>query len=134
MKKVITYGTFDVLHIGHINLLRRARALGDYLIVGLSTDAFNTLKHKEALQPYHERRVILESLRFVDKVIPEDTWEQKGADIKKYRVQVLVMGNDWKGKFDDMKKHCTVMYLPRTAHTSSTRVRRHAADRYIRGL
>ncbi len=123
MKTVMTYGTFDVLHAGHINVLKRARALGDKLIVGLSTDSFNTKKHKEALQSYAERRVILESLRYVDQVIPEKNWEQKKKDILRYRVDFLVMGSDWKGKFDDMKKYCKVVYLPRTPNISSTRLR-----------
>ncbi len=129
---VITYGTFDVLHIGHIRLLKRARALGSSLIVGLSTDAFNVLKHKEALQPYKERKAILESLRFVDKVIPEDSWEQKKLDVKKYGAAVLAMGSDWKGKFDDLKKYCRIVYLPRTKNISSTGVKKHAATKYIR--
>ncbi len=120
---VITYGTYDMLHVGHINLLRRARNLGDYLIVGLSTDAFNTIKHKSAYQPYAHRRRLLEALRFVDKVVPERCWEQKTRDIKKFKASVLVMGDDWKGEFDSLKKLCRVVYLKRTPSISSTQLR-----------
>jgi glycerol-3-phosphate cytidylyltransferase len=129
--RVMTYGTFDVLHIGHINLLRRAKALGDYLIVGISTDKFNALKHKDALQSFAERKAIVEALRFVDKVIPEREWKQKKSDVKKYHIDVLAMGDDWKGEFDWLKKYCSVVYLPRTKHISSTKLRRDAATRHI---
>ena len=123
MKKVITYGTFDLLHYGHINLLKRARELGDYLIVGLSTDEFNTLKHKDAYHNYENRKLILESLRFVDKVIPENSWEQKKEDILKYDVDIFVMGDDWKGRFDFLKEYCEVIYLPRTTDISTTKIK-----------
>ena len=99
MKRVITYGTFDVLHYGHVNLLKRARALGDYLIVALSSDEFNMLKNKKAYYTYEQRKMILEALRYVDLVIPENTWEQKRDDVLKYQADVFVMGDDWKGKF-----------------------------------
>ncbi len=132
MKTVLTYGTFDVLHAGHINILRRARALGDRLIVGLSTDAFNAKKHKDSLQSYVERKMILESLRYVDRVIPERTWTQKRRDILRYHADVLVMGSDWKGQFDELKKYCDVVYLSRTPHVSSTRIRLSAASHFIR--
>ena len=125
MKKVITYGTFDLLHIGHINLLRRAHELGDYLVVGLSTDAFNAVKHKEALLSYAHRKAILESLKYVDLVIPEKNWKQKKADIRKHKIDVLVMGSDWKGEFDELKKYCNVVYLPRTAYISTSRLKSH---------
>jgi glycerol-3-phosphate cytidylyltransferase len=123
MRTVITYGTFDILHIGHINLLRRARELGDRLIVGLSTDQFNAGKHKTSLLDYENRKVVLESIRHVDMVIPEETWEQKIDDVKKHDVAVFVMGHDWEGKFDFLREHCEVIYLPRTPDISSTSVK-----------
>lgn len=123
MKTVITYGTFDLLHIGHINILKRARALGDRLIVALSTDEFNTLKHKEAYHSYEDRKVILESIRYVDMVIPEENWEQKVTDVEKYNVDVFVMGDDWRGKFDFLKNQCEVVYLPRTSGISTTKIK-----------
>lgn len=119
-KRVLTYGTFDYLHIGHINILKRAKELGDYLVVGLSTDEFNLLKHKESHSSFDERRAILESIRYVDHVIAERTWEQKVSDVKKLDIDVFVMGDDWHGKFDFLKEYCEVVYLPRTANISST--------------
>lgn len=120
-KNVITYGTYDLLHIGHINLLQRARKLGDKLIVALSTDLFNEkMKKKHCIQPYTERKVILESLVFVDYVIPEESWEQKIDDIKKYNIDIFVMGDDWKQKFDFLREYCQVIYLPRTEGISTT--------------
>ncbi len=123
MKKVITYGTFDILHYGHINLLRRARALGDYLVVVLSSDEFNALKNKKSYYTYEQRKMILEACRYVDLVVPENTWEQKIDDVKKYDIDVFVMGNDWEGKFDFLKDYCEVVYLPRTEGISSTQVK-----------
>jgi len=123
MKKVITYGTFDLLHTGHINLLRRAKALGDYLIVALSTDEFNKGKGKKAYYTYEQRKAILEAIRYVDKVIPEYSWEQKIEDIKKYDIDIFVMGDDWKGKFDFLKDYCEVVYLPRTVGISTTKIK-----------
>ncbi|WP_040979168.1 glycerol-3-phosphate cytidylyltransferase [Oceanobacillus jeddahense] len=120
MRTVITYGTFDLLHVGHVNLLKRAKEMGDYLIVGLSTDDFNILKHKQSFYSYQDRKVILESVRYVDKVIPERIWEQKKDDILTYQVDTFVMGNDWKGKFDELCSFCEVVYLPRTDGISST--------------
>lgn len=118
---VITYGTYDLLHIGHINLLQRAKALGDKLIVALSTDEFNwNMKQKKCIQPYEERKTILESLVFVDLVIPEVNWEQKINDVKNYSVDIFVMGDDWTGKFDFLKEYCKVVYLPRTPGISTT--------------
>lgn len=122
-KRVLTYGTFDFLHIGHINILRRAKALGDYLVVGLSTDEFNKLKHKQSFSSYEDRKAIVEALRFVDLVIPEKTWEQKPGDIKTHGIDVFVMGDDWQGKFDHLKAFCEVVYLPRTENISSTMIR-----------
>jgi glycerol-3-phosphate cytidylyltransferase len=124
MKKVITYGTYDLLHEGHINLLARARALGDYLIVAVSTDEFNAIKHKQAFLPYEQRKKILEAIRFVDEVIPEENWEQKTADVSKYAIDVFVIGDDWEGKFDFLKEQCEVVYLPRTPHVSTTELKK----------
>lgn len=123
MKTVLTYGTFDVLHAGHIRLLARARALGDRLIVGLSTDEFNALKHKSSLLDFDNRRVVLEAVRYVDEVFPEGNWEQKLSDVRRYKVDVFVMGDDWEGKFDFLKSECEVVYLPRTERISSTLIR-----------
>ena len=123
MKKVITYGTFDLLHVGHINLLRRAKALGDYLIVVVSSDEFNAEKGKKAYHSFESRKQILEAIRYVDKVLPEYTWEQKIDDVKNNNVDVFVMGDDWKGKFDFLKDYCEVVYLPRTEGISTTKIK-----------
>lgn len=123
MKKVITYGTFDLLHWGHINILKRAKELGDYLIVGLSSDEFNELKHKESYHSYEERKLILEAIRYVDEVISEETWEQKTSDVEKYGVDVFVMGDDWQGEFDFLKTQCEVVYLPRTKGISTSKIK-----------
>lgn len=120
LKKIITYGTFDVLHWGHIRLLQRARDLGDYLIVGLSSDEFNNGKNKKSFYTYEQRRLLLEAIRYVDLVIPENNWEQKIDDIKKYQADVFVMGDDWVGKFDFLTDYCQVVYLSRTPGVSST--------------
>ena len=124
MKKIITYGTFDVLHYGDINLLKRAKDLGDYLIVALSTDEFNKIKNKEAYYTYEQRKMILEACKYVDMVIPEYSWEQKTEDIKKYNIDVFVMGDDWQGKFDFLKDYCEVIYLPRTPNVSSSNTKK----------
>ena len=121
--RVITYGTFDLLHYGHINLLRRARALGDYLIVGLSSDEFNAAKGKKAFFDFEARKKMLESLRYVDEVIVEGSWEQKVEDVRKYGASVFVMGDDWVGKFDHLKMYCKVVYLPRTDGVSSSMIK-----------
>ncbi|CDQ38370.1 glycerol-3-phosphate cytidylyltransferase [Virgibacillus salexigens] len=123
MKKVITYGTFDLLHTGHINILRRAKEYGDYLIVAISADEFNALKGKKAYYTFEQRKAILEAIRYVDLVIPEHTWEQKMEDVQKYDVDVFVMGDDWEGKFDFLKDHCEVVYLPRTVGISTTKIK-----------
>lgn len=123
MKKVITYGTFDLLHYGHINLLKRAKELGDYLIVGLSTNEFNEIKGKKCYFSYEERKKLLESIRYVDLVIPEKSWEQKIEDIKEFKVDIFVIGDDWKGKFDYLKEYCEVIYLPRTPEISTTKIK-----------
>lgn len=125
MKRVITYGTFDLLHYGHINLLRRAKAQGDYLIVALSTDEFNWKeKQKRCYFSYEERKMLLEAIRYVDLVIPEKSWEQKRTDIHEYHVDIFVMGDDWKGEFDFLgEEGAEVMYLPRTPEISSTQIK-----------
>lgn len=123
MKTVITYGTFDILHFGHINLLRRARELGDRLVVGLSSDEFNSGKHKSSLLNYPNRKVVLESIRWVDEVFPEHNWEQKVDDIRRYGADIFVMGDDWAGKFDFLSEFCEVRYLPRTADVSTTEIK-----------
>ena len=126
MKKVITYGTFDLLHYGHINLLKRAKSLGDYLIVGLSTDEFNnTKKNKESYFDYENRKSLLDAVKYVDLVIPENTWEQKVSDIQKYNIDVFVIGDDWKGKFDYLEDFgIEVVYLPRTKEISTTKIKK----------
>ena len=125
MKRVITYGTFDLLHYGHINLLRRAKALGDYLIVVVSSDEFNWKeKHKKTYFTYEQRKQLLEAIRYVDLVIPENNWQQKRSDMHEYHVDTFVMGDDWKGKFDDLKELCEVVYLPRTEGISTTKIKK----------
>lgn len=123
MKRVITYGTFDILHYGHINLLRRAKALGDYLIVGLSTDQFNSIKNKQSFFDYEQRKQILESIRYVDLIIPENDWNQKRNDIINLNVDIFTIGNDWAGKFDFLKDICEVVYLERTPEISATQLK-----------
>ncbi|MCH8549102.1 MAG: glycerol-3-phosphate cytidylyltransferase [Balneolaceae bacterium] len=123
-KTIITYGTFDLLHVGHVRLLKRAKQLGDKLIVGLSTDEFNTKKHKSAHFNYCTRKEILESIRYVDMVIPEKNWDQKILDVKKYNVDLFVIGDDWKGEFDFLKDYCTVVYLSRTNNISTTDIKK----------
>lgn len=124
MKKVITYGTYDLLHYGHINLLRRAKEMGDYLIVGLSTDEFNALKGKKSYFTYEQRRLLLEAIKYVDEVIPEETWEQKVVDVKRHQVDTFVIGDDWTGKFDFLKDEgVNVVYLTRTPEISTTQIK-----------
>ena len=125
MKRVITYGTCDLLHYGHINLLKRAKQLGDYLIVVLSTDEFNlNMKNKRCYFSYEERKSLLESIRYVDLVIPETSWDQKRSDVREYHIDTFVMGDDWTGKFDFLKdEDCEVVYLPRTPEISTTKIK-----------
>jgi len=123
MKKVITYGTFDLLHAGHINILRRAKDLGDYLIVAVSSDEFNAIKGKKAYHSFEDRKLILEAIKYVDEVIPEEHWEQKVEDVVDHNVDVFVMGDDWVGEFDFLKDHCEVVYLPRTEGISTTKIK-----------
>lgn len=121
---VLTYGTFDLLHKGHIRLLKRAKELGDYLIVAISSDEFNAIKGKKSYFSYEDRKEILESIKYVDKVIPETCWEQKVKDIREYNVDLFVMGDDWKEKFDFLKEYCDVIYLPRTEGISATKIKK----------
>lgn len=130
MKKVITYGTYDLLHVGHINLLRRAKELGDYLIVVVSSDEFNAIKGKKAYYSFEDRKKILEAIKYVDEVLPEYTWEQKIKDVVDNNVDVFVMGDDWTGKFDFLKDYCEVVYLPRTEGISTTKIKQ---DLNLRG-
>lgn len=125
MRRVITYGTFDLLHYGHINLLKRAKALGDYLIVCLSTDEFNLKeKQKKCYFTYEQRKALLEAIRYVDLVIPEKNWEQKKKDVHEYHIDTFVIGDDWNGAFDYLKEEgCEVIYLPRTPEISITQIK-----------
>lgn len=130
MKRIITYGTFDLLHYGHINILKRAKQQGDYLIVALSTDDFNwNSKQKKCFFDYEKRKHLLEAVRYVDLVIPENNWEQKVDDVKMYHVDTFVMGDDWEGKFDFLKEHCEVVYLPRTPEISTTQIKTELKDK-----
>lgn len=123
MKRVMTYGTFDLLHYGHINILKKSKNLGDYLIVGLSSDEFNEIKGKKSVMSYEERKEILDNIKYVDKVIKESNWEQKIEDIIKYNIDIFVIGDDWEGKFDYLKEYCEVVYLPRTKSISTTLIK-----------
>jgi len=137
LKKVITYGTFDMFHIGHLNLLKRAKSYGDELIVAISTDEFNTIKGKKTLIPFEERKQIVESIKYVDLVIPENNWEQKIKDIQTYHIDTFIIGDDWKGKFDFLKEYCEVIYLPRTKDISTTNLKENLKSFYnidIEGL
>ncbi len=129
MKIVITYGTYDLLHTGHINLLKRAKDLGDYLIVGLSTDDFNRKKHKSSFHSFEDRKYMLEAIKYVDKVIPEENWEQKIEDVKKHGASVFVIGDDWKGEFDFLTDYCEVVYLPRTEGISTTKIKKELSNK-----
>jgi glycerol-3-phosphate cytidylyltransferase len=122
-KTVLTYGTFDLLHYGHLEILRRASLLGDKLIVGVSTDKFNEIKGKTCVLPYQKRKELIESLDYVDEVIPENNWDQKVTDIQDNDIDIFVMGDDWKWKFNELKVFCEVIYFPRTNGVSSTKLR-----------
>ncbi|MGD6850030.1 glycerol-3-phosphate cytidylyltransferase [Rossellomorea aquimaris] len=124
MKKVITYGTFDLLHWGHINLLKRAKQLGDHLTVAISSDEFNAIKNKKSYHSFENRKMILESIRYVDEVISENDWEQKISDVVDNDIDIFVMGDDWKGEFDFLKDYCEVVYLPRTIGISTTKIKK----------
>ena len=125
MKKILTYGTYDLLHKGHIQLLKRAKELGDYLVVAVSTDEFNAIKNKEAYHNCETRKFILEAIQYVDEVIPEYTWEQKVDDVKKYNIDIVVMGSDWEKnpKFEALRDFCDVIYLPRTEGISTSMIK-----------
>ena len=125
MKRILTYGTYDLLHYGHIRLLKRAKELGDYLVVAVSTDEFNDIKGKKAYHNYETRKKMLEAIRYVDLVIPEENWEQKINDVKEYKIDTVVMGSDWAGsdKFDYLKEYCEVVYLDRTEGISTTKIK-----------
>ena len=125
MKRILTYGTFDLLHYGHIRLLKRAKALGDYLIVAVSTDEFNEIKGKKSYHNYETRKLMVEAIRYVDLVIPENSWEQKIDDVKEYKVDTVVMGSDWAGsdRFDYLKDYCEVVYLDRTEGISTSKIK-----------
>ncbi len=126
MKKeitVLTYGTFDMFHIGHLKLLQRLKELGTKLVVAVSTDEFNKIKGKKTLIPFAQRALIVENIKCVDMVIAEDNWEQKIDDIKKYNIDIFSMGDDWEGKFDFLKEYCDVVYLPRTDNISTTQLK-----------
>jgi glycerol-3-phosphate cytidylyltransferase len=123
MKKVITYGTFDLFHYGHLRILERAKALGDYLIVAVSTDEFNAIKGKYCTYPYEHRAEIVKAIKFVDEVIPENNWEQKIDDVKNHDIDIFAMGSDWKGKFDFLKEYCEVIYFERTDNISTTQIK-----------
>lgn len=124
MKTILTYGTYDLLHYGHIELLRRAKEMGDYLIVGLSTDDFNKSKGKKSYYSYNDRKYMLESIRYVDLVIPENNWDQKSKDVNKFEVDTFVMGHDWEGEFDFLRDICQVIYLNRTEGISTTQIKK----------
>ena len=123
-KTVLTYGTFDLFHVGHLNILRRLKGLGDRLIVGVSTDEFNAVKLKKPVVPFEQRIEIVRSIRYVDEAIPENRWEQKREDIERYGASVFGIGEDWKGKFDDLGNEVEVVYLPRTSGISTTEMKR----------
>lgn len=123
-KIVLTYGTFDMFHIGHLKLLQRLKALGNKLIVAVSSDEFNELKGKKTLIPFEQRALIVENIKCVDMVIAEKNWEQKIEDIKKYNIDIFAMGDDWEGKFDFLKEYCEVVYLPRTQNISTTQLKK----------
>jgi glycerol-3-phosphate cytidylyltransferase len=123
MKKVITYGTFDLIHKGHINILRRAKEMGDHLTVAISSDEFNAIKGKKAFYDYETRKHILEAIRYVDLVIPEHEWEQKVSDVEEHDIDVFVIGDDWEGEFDFLVDYCEVVYLPRTEGISTTQIK-----------
>lgn len=130
MKRVITYGTYDLFHYGHLRLLKRAKSYGDYLVVAISTDEFNAVKGKKCAYPYEQRAKIVEAIKYVDKVIPEKNWEQKADDIRKHDIDILIMGDDWKGKFDHLKDLCEVVYLPRTSNISTTQIKKDVKENH----
>ena len=123
MIKVITYGTFDLFHFGHLELLRRAKELGDQLVVAVSTDEFNRIKRKKCVYPYEHRFKIVEAIQYVDKVIPEKNWEQKRKDIISNKIQIFTIGDDWEGKFDELSNICKIVYIERTKGISTSNLK-----------
>lgn len=119
-KKVITYGTFDLFHMGHLNLLKKLAEMADEVVVGVSTDEFNLLKGKKTVIPFEQRAAIVGSIRYVSKVLPEKTWEQKETDVRDNSIDLFAIGDDWRGEFDNLKQYCDVVYLPRTEGVSTT--------------
>ena len=132
MKTVITYGTFDLIHRGHINILKKSKEMGDFLIVAISTDEFNQIKNKESYYSYEERKIIVEAIKYVDLVIAEENWDQKINDIKKYNVNIFIMGDDWEVKFDFLKDYCEVKYLARTEGISTTKIKNDLKENFKR--
>ena len=128
MKNVLTYGTFDLFHYGHLKLLERAKALGDHLTVAVSTDEFNSVKGKKCTYSFSHRAQIVEAIRYVDRVIPERDWEQKVEDVQKYNINIFVIGDDWEGKFDHLKQYCEVVYLSRTSNISTTEIKQNVHE------
>lgn len=128
MKKVITYGTFDLFHFGHLELLRRAKELGDFLVVAVSTDEFNIKKGKECIYPFEHRIKIVEAIQYVDKVIPEENWEQKRKDILSNKIQIFTIGDDWKGEFDELRDICDIIYIDRTKGISTSNLKENLAS------
>lgn len=126
---IITYGTFDLFHRGHVQLLKRLKSMGNKVVVGLSTDAFNLVKGKKSVYDYNHRKELLEACKYVDKVFPEDTWEQKVSDIKRENANLFVMGDDWSGKFDYLKEHVEVIYLSRTPEISTTEIKSYLREK-----
>ena len=135
MKKVITYGTYDLITPGHIQHLKESKELGDYLIVGLSTDEFNRQKHKSSYLTYDERKTVLEAIKYVDEIIPEEKWEQKIDDIKKHNISILTMGSDWEGdnRFESLKEYCEVKFTTRPFTWSSTEFRK-TVNKYVKDI
>ncbi len=123
-KVVLTYGTFDLFHLGHLRLLQRLRELGDELIVGVSTDEFNKQKNKSSFVEFEDRIEIIRGIKYVTHAIPEESWDQKLADIRKYNVSIFGIGDDWIGKFDHLKEHCEVRYIPRTEGVSTSEIKK----------
>lgn len=130
-RTILTYGTFDLFHPGHVALLRRAKEMGTRLVVGLSTDEFNAVKGKKSVMSYEDRKTVLESCRYVDLVIPESNWDQKPDDAVRHGADVFVMGDDWSGKFDFMSDYCSVLYLSRTPKVSSTQIKAKMRNHFL---
>jgi glycerol-3-phosphate cytidylyltransferase len=130
MKKTITYGTFDMFHVGHLNLIKRLKNTCDFLIIAVSSDEFNQTKGKKTVIPFEQRVEIIESIKYVDMVIKENDWDQKILDIKEYNVDTFAIGDDWKGEFDFLKDYCEVIYLPRTEGISTTSLKKHISSKF----